>query len=187
MSTRLRIQYRYQKWIGQKERDILSQTFLDIPCGTKREEDLYSEIVKPYIQDETWLQLINFTHHKHTNRLMHCMHVSYLCFLYAYRHKWDYKSAAIGGLLHDFVLFSKKDSKINNSKGFWCFSHPKEALKMAESKYNLNKISRDIITKHMFPAVFAVPRYKETWAIVYWDKYCAIQELIHKKQGCPVL
>lgn len=183
MSTHLCIKYRYQKWIEHNERSILEQTFLDIPSGTTQEEHLYAEIINDYIQDHEWLQLMAYTHHKHTTRLMHCMHVSYLCFLHAYRHQWDYESAAIGGLLHDFCLFNKGDYTVKHYRDIWCFYHPQEALKMAETKYELSAVARDIIAKHMFPMAFSFPKHRETWLITYWDKYCAVREFLHK----PVL
>lgn len=162
------------------EKDILSKTFADISCGSEQEKNIYTSIVLPYLNDVSWLQMRDIVHHKYTNRLMHCMHVSYLCFLYAYRHHWDYISAAIGGLLHDFVLFNKKDYRVTSVKRIWCFYHPQAALQMSEAKYVLTDKVRDMIAKHMFPAAFAFPRYKETWLIVYWDKYCAVRERFHK-------
>jgi uncharacterized protein len=180
MSTRLCIKYKYQKWLDQNERGILEQTFIDIPGGTDKEEQLYAEIVQEYIQDHEWLKLMAYTHHKNTSRLMHCMHVSYLCFLSAYRSHWDYRSAAIGGLLHDFCLFNKKEYAVKNYRDIWCFYHPQEALKLAESKYELSDVARDIISKHMFPVALSFPRHRETWLIAYWDKYCAVREYLYK-------
>ena len=184
MSRRLFIKYRNQ--IANTERTILEQTFLDIPCGTEYEKRLYTEIVSKYMEDNEWLQLVTLAHHKRTNRLMHSMHVSYLCFLQAYRMNWDYKSAAIGGLLHDFVLFSKKDYRVTRWGEIWCFHHPKEALKMATSKYHLNERTKDIIRKHMFPVAGSFPKYKETYLIVYWDKYCAVREYFHRPKEVVV-
>lgn len=182
MSSRLCIQYKYQKWLEQEERDILSQTFIDIPCGSDKEEQLYTEIVKHYINDHEWLKLMTFVHHKNTTRLMHCMHVSYLCFLQAYRKQWDFESAAIGGLLHDFCLFDKGDYTIKHYRDIWCFYHPQQALQAAERKYKLSDVTRDIIATHMFPMAFAFPKHRETWLIAYWDKYCAVREVMHKPQ-----
>lgn len=181
MSTHLCLKYRYQKWLDQNERDILDQTFRDIPSGTDKEEKLYAKIVDTYIHDHEWLQLMAYTHHHHTNRLMHCMHVSYLCFLQAYRHNWDYESAAVGGLLHDFCLFSKGDYDVKKFKDIWCFYHPRQALKVATSKYELSNKVKDMILKHMFPMAFSFPRHKETWLIAYWDKYCAVREFMWKQ------
>ena len=180
MSTHLCIKYGYQKWLSAEERSLLEQTFLDIPSGTTKEETLYADIVSQYMQDHEWLQLMELEHHKNTNRLMHSLHVSYLCFLQAFRLGWDYVSAAIGGLLHDFVLFTKKDYRVKRIQDIWCFHHPQEALKKAETKYELSDISKDIIQKHMFPIAFSFPKHRETWLITYWDKYCAIREFLYK-------
>lgn len=184
MAKRLCIKYGYQKRIEQRERDVLEQTFLDIPCGTPQEQLIYTQIVHKYMQDHEFLQLVTFSHHSKTSRLMHSMHVSYLCFLQAFRRNWDYKSAAIGGLLHDFVLFSKKDYDVTKFSEIWTWYHPKQALKMATRKFKLNERTKDIIEKHMFPMYPSFPKYKETYLIVYWDKYCAIREYLHKpKEG----
>lgn len=175
---RLCIKYRNQK--HNSATSILEQTFIDIPAGTEEEKRVYSEIVDDYIRDHDWLKLMSYIHHKQTTRLMHSMHVSYLCFLHAFRKGWDYVSAAIGGLLHDFCLFNKGDYPIRHVLDIWCFWHAKQALQTSENKYQLNHITENMIRAHMFPSAVTLPKYKETWLIVYWDKYCAVREYLHK-------
>ena len=172
------IKYRNQK--KHKASTILEQTFIDIPAGTAEERSVYAEIVDEYIRDHDWLQLVSYIHHTQTSRLMHSMHVSYLCFLHAFRKGWDYVSAAIGGLLHDFCLSNKGEYPRRKFLDIWCFWHAKQALTMSESKYELNHITKNMIRSHMFPSTITFPKYKESWLIVYWDKYCAVREYLHK-------
>ena len=159
----------------------IENLFKDIRIGTEEEQFIYYGIVKSYLSDEDFMNLMNHCHHKQIDRLTHSLRVSYLCFITAYRHKMDYVSVAIGGLLHDFCLFGKGDYRVKKITDIWCFYHPKEALKKAESKYVLSDISKDMIQKHMFPMVTSFPKHKETYLIAYWDKYCAIKEYCQKK------
>lgn len=162
--------------------DLIQQLFADISIGTKEEENIFIGLIGNYLRDEEFLLLHTHSHHKNTSRLIHSLHVSYLCFLTGYRHKLDYVSLSIGGLLHDFCLFEKKDYSINKLSDVWCFYHPQQALKKAEEKFELSDISKEVIKMHMFPVTFSIPKYKETYVICYWDKYCAVKEVFQKKR-----
>lgn len=164
----------------QRIEKIFDMLFNDIKSGTEEEKTLYKSIVLKVLENKEVIKLLEITHHKKTTRLMHCMHVSYRCFLVSYRHQMDYVSAAIGGLLHDFCLTSKGEYTKKTFEDIWCFYHPQVALKNTEKHFVITDIAKDMISKHMFPVTLSIPVYKETYLIAYWDKYYAIRELCTK-------
>ena len=172
----------YGMTIFEFANNLLEQLFIDISKGTDEEKQVYKEIIFDFLKNRDILSLVYRPHHRLVNRLMHCLHVSYCCFLTSYRHSMDYKSAAIGGLLHDFCLSDKGDNKRKSFRDFWCFYHQQKALEESEKRFSLSERSKDIISKHMFPMALSIPRYKETWLIAYWDKYCAVKEVFKTKK-----
>ena len=164
-----------------KTEKIFNQLFKDIKSGTEEEKTLYKSIITKILLNEDVIKLIEITHHKKTNRLMHSLHVSYRCFLVSYRHQMDYVSVAIGGLLHDFCLTSKGEYEKKTYEDLWCFYHPSVALKNTEKHFIVTDVAKDMISKHMFPATLSIPKYKETYLIAYWDKHYAIKEICSKK------
>ena len=71
----------------------LEKLFQDIKSGTEEEKTLYKSVIANVLENNEVVKLIDVQHHKNTNRLMHCLHVSYRCFLVSYRHQMDYVSA----------------------------------------------------------------------------------------------
>lgn len=119
--------------------------------------------------------LKDFVHHGSFSRLDHCLHVSYLSYLVCRKMGFDYRSAARGGLLHDFFFY---DSRVTKPKsGIHCFCHPSIALKNAAQHFPLNKVEKDIILKHMWPVTFSPPKYRESFIVTLMDKYCASMEV----------
>lgn len=171
------IEYERKIQMHHKISKVFDRLFVDIKSGTEEEKTLYKGIITKVLANEDVIKLFNIKHHKNTNRLVHCLHVSYRCFLVSYRHQMDYVSAAIGGLLHDFCLTCKGEYTRKTYEDIWCFYHPQIALKNTEKYFAITDITRDMIIKHMFPITLSIPKYKETYLIAYWDKYYAIREL----------
>ena len=46
-------------------------------------------------------------------------------------------------------------------------------------KDDLNKIEIDIISKHMWPLTFWLPKYKESWIVQFVDKLTSLKEILH--------
>ena len=91
----------------------------------------------------------------------------------------NYESLIKGCLLHDFFLYQQYKCPKGSIHAWY---HPKEAYKNASKYYDINKIEKDMILKHMFPTnPFLFPKYKETWIIILCDKYCATMECFFKK------
>lgn len=101
------------------------------------------------------------------------MDVAYLSFFAAKLLRFDSRSAARAGLLHD--LFFHEEGQ---HEGSLLFSHPRIALENARKVCALNKVEEDIILKHMFLLTPWPPRYKEGYIVTLVDKYCATREFV---------
>lgn len=120
----------------------------------------------------------DFMQHGNTSCLLHSIAVAY----YSYRIAMFLKPFTFyqrdlirGALLHDYFLY---DWHIPDSSHKWHgFFHPKKALEHAQQDFNLSKIEKDIIKKHMFPLTPVPPRYKESLLVCVIDKICSIYEI----------
>ena len=122
-------------------------------------------------------QLGEFTHHKGTTRLQHCLNVSWYNFLICRRLHLDARSAARAGLLHDLFLYDRKEHEPVDGEGWHGVGHPKIAFFNAAELFPLNEREGDMIVNHMFPITPHLPRYSETWVIQLVDKLCALGEI----------
>lgn len=144
----------------------------------------FLEIIKPIINNKEFIKRKDFHHHENESVYEHCMKVAYLSYLYCKKHHLDYKSATIGGLLHDFYY---KDWQLNKvHKSFFKmhgFVHAKEALENSKMIFPklMNKKVENIILRHMFPLNIAFPKYKESWVVTLMDKKCSFKILKHPK------
>ncbi len=135
----------------------------------------YLKCVSELLESENVKDLDNYSQHLNTSRLQHSINVSYYSYLICKRLKFDYKSAARAGLLHDLYLYNRHICKFEESHTIY---HPKEALRNAKKIVELNEIEEDAILKHMWPLCKGLPKYKETVVVTLADKYCATAEII---------
>lgn len=140
----------------------------------------YYEIVKNILEHEEFLKRKTYKHHGKISVYEHSINVSKKSYLFAKKHNFDYKEAAIGGLLHDFY-YEPWGNKKEKTKFFKMhgFSHASEA-KINSKKYFgylITKKTEDIIEKHMFPLNIRLPKYKESWLITIVDKIVSLEVL----------
>ncbi|MCX7715647.1 MAG: HD family phosphohydrolase [Clostridia bacterium] len=140
-------------------------------------EEEYERCVKDLIQHEMVLSMKNFIQHGDVNCLEHSICVSYNSYMICRKLKLDYRSAARGGLLHDFFLYDWHTEK--PYKGLHGFIHPTVAFKNANMHFGLNDMEKDIILKHMWPLTIRLPKYRETVIVLLVDKYCAMMEIMN--------
>ncbi|WP_315118214.1 HD family phosphohydrolase [uncultured Clostridium sp.] len=136
----------------------------------------YLECIRDLVANEEVISMKNYIQHKQTDCLEHCLYVSYYSYLICKKFGFDWRAAARGGLLHDFFLYDWHKKDRENRKRWHGFTHPKIALCNAKSYFNINDIEQDIIYKHMWPLTLSLPLYKESYIIVFIDKYCALME-----------
>lgn len=152
-------------------------------CSKKNLAEIaYYECIKDIIESEEIIKLKNITHHISTTRFQHCLNVSYYNYVICGKLGLDAVSAARAGLMHDLFYYDRKE--FNKSKSDKALSHSlfhslmalDNALKLTE----INDCERDIIEKHMWPATRPRPKYKESYVIVFVDKYCAVLEFFQR-------
>lgn len=131
-------------------------------------------IINDLIQNETVQEMKNYRQHFETNCFEHCLLASYYCYKICKILKLDYKSAARGAMLHDFFLYDWREKDSHHR--FHAFNHGKVAYKNASKIFELNKIEKDMIIKHMWPVTLPFPRYFETLILTLVDKHCALEE-----------
>lgn len=135
----------------------------------------YLDCMRDLIDHPMVRYMKNYIQHGDINCLEHSLYVSYSGYLVCRRMGLDYRSAARGGLLHDFFLY---DWHIKGShEGLHGFIHPHVALENANKLFCLNAMEKDIILKHMWPMTIKPPKYRETCIVITVDKYCAFMEI----------
>ncbi len=102
----------------------------------------------------------NYMQHGNVDCLEHSLYVSLTSYLVCRRMGLDCRSAARGGLLHDFFLYDWHVEKPR--AGLHGLVHPGTALRNANSYFSLNAREHDVIGKHMWPLTITPPKYKET-------------------------
>ena len=140
------------------------------------QDEEYIKLVRNILDDEEFLKLKHCEHHG-ISRFDHSLKVSYSAYKYAKKHNYDYKSVAIGGLLHDFFVENNVNFK-DKFKSF--FTHPQKAEINAIEKFNVNEKEANIIRSHMFPFNLTMPKYKESWLVSTYDKFIGLHEFSTK-------
>lgn len=84
------------------------------------------------------------------------------------------RSLVRGALLHDYFLYDWHVP--DKSHKFHGLTHARTALRNAQRDFNLNKIEKDMIIRHMFPLNITPPKYRESVILCIADKICAAFE-----------
>lgn len=147
-------------------------------------EKEYYEIVKEILEHKEFLKRKNYKHHGEITVYDHCLKVSHIAYKISKKFKsFDSNSVAIGGLLHDFYFKPWQDN--TEKRSFFKkhgFVHANEALinsKKYFPKY-INKKTKNIIERHMFPLNKVPPKYKEAWLVSFVDKYVSMEVFFMK-------
>jgi uncharacterized protein len=137
----------------------------------------YDQIVKDIMSHPEFRKLNDIRHH-HSSILSHASDVSYLSFRIARALGLDHRSAARGGLLHDFFLYDwrNKNDPARPKGKIHGRNHPKVALGNSVRNFRVSRKEKDIIVKHMWPATLTPPVYKESLIVSLVDKYYASRE-----------
>lgn len=144
-------------------------------CNNKEE---YYEIVHEILKSEEFQKRKKYKHHGDITVYDHCLAVSKVSYALAKKLKKDYRSAAIGGLLHDF--YDKPWQEDISKKPFFQkhgFIHAKQAMLNANKYFPnlMNEKINNIIIRHMFPLNKIPPKYIESWIVTLADKYVSLE------------
>ena len=151
---------------------IISKLKLEINSTVDQE---YLDCISDLINHDKVRLMKNYIQHGNINCLEHSLYVSYSSYLVCRQLGLDYRSAARGGLLHDFFLYDWHGEK--PYKGLHGFIHPRIALQNADRYFCLNELEKEIICRHMWPITIVPPKYKEAHIVSVTDKYCALMEI----------
>lgn len=148
---------------------------LEIEKSTLNE---YYDIVDEILNSKEFQKRKEYMHHGKQSVYDHCLKVSIISYKISKILELDYKSAAIGGLLHDFY---DKPWQNNKTKTTFFkqhgFVHAKQAVNNTKKHFPqyYNKKVGNIILRHMFPLNIVPPRYLESWIISSVDKYVSME------------
>lgn len=140
-----------------------------------RSDKEYMAMVSDLLETDEVKSLAKFTHHYITDRLSHCISVSYRSFKKAKKLGLDARAAARGGLLHDLYFYTSEESEHIGGRGH-LYEHPRIALANAEKITLLTDTERDIIVNHMCGVTLDVPKTPEGWIVTAMDKEASIRE-----------
>lgn len=149
-------------------------------CDDILKDDEYYSIIKIYLDDKQVQNLKNIPHHD-SNRLNHCLKVSYLAYKMCKKMNLNYESAAKAGLLHDFYFNRINDCNTMKEKvKLFTNEHPEDAVINSEKVFYLSPLERDIIISHMWPFSKHMPKTKESVIVSLSDKCCSFKEFRSK-------
>ena len=134
-------------------------------------------IVNNILDNDEFLKIRQIEHHG-ISRYDHSLKVSYYSYKIAKALHLDYEQTAVGGLLHDFFL--SPEDRTQKDRLVSVFTHPKQAVDMAKSQFDLTTKEIDMIRSHMFPINLSVPKYAESWIVSMVDKCVATNEFAIK-------
>lgn len=137
----------------------------------------YMSIVNNILDNDEFVKIKKIEHHG-ISRYDHSLKVSYYSYKIAKVLHLDYEQTAVGGLLHDFFLSPENRTQKERLKSV--FTHPKQAVAMARTQFELTKKEEDMIRSHMFPINLSVPKYAESWIVSLVDKCVATNEFAIK-------
>lgn len=138
----------------------------------------FYEIVSDILNSKEFNKRKNYKHHGEQSVYDHSLKISIISYKIAKTMGLDYKSAAIGGLLHDFYdkpwQENKEKTKFFKQHGF---VHARQALENSKKYFPqyINKKTKNIILRHMFPLNIVPPLYLESWIITIVDKYVSME------------
>lgn len=156
---------------------------------TLKEKKEYYEIIYEILTNDEFQKRKKYKHHGTISVYEHSLAVSKSAYIVTKRLGYDYKSAAIGGLLHDFYYNpwqeNMKKTPLFQKHGF---VHAKQALDNSKKYFPhlINRKVANIIERHMFPLNKRPPRYIEAWIVNLCDKYVSL-EVIKEPSKIPML
>ncbi len=135
----------------------------------------YLNCVSEIISHRDVRSMKQYNQHRGVDCLRHSLNVSLFSYLICKKLGLDYRSAARGGLLHDFFLYDWHNG--NPHGGLHAFRHPLIASMNAVRTFELNQREYDVIKKHMWPLTLSLPKYPESFVVILVDKFFCIREL----------
>lgn len=145
---------------------------------SKEDEKEFRQILTDVCRNSRLLESSHHMQHGTTSVFRHSVAVAYVSLWIARRMQFKVKDRTLirGALLHDYFLYDWHEK--DDSHKWHGFYHAEKALKNAMEDFELNKIEKDMIRRHMFPLNLRPPRYKESWILCLADKICSGGETV---------
>ena len=153
------------------------------PALSVPDDPAYLCLVEDLLDHPAVREMARYPQHGSTSCLEHCVHVSYLSYLFCAKHGLNTRAAARAGLLHDLFLYDWHTYRPGKGERLHGFEHPRKALENAQRYFSLCPVERDCILRHMFPLTLTPPKYREGYVLMWMDKYCSLMETLRR----PVL
>ena len=147
---------------------------------TPETEPEFFSYVRDIYDCPEWRSMDQYIQHADITRCQHIMSVAYTSFLTAKSGGANVSDTARGAMLHDLFYYDWH-TRGDGTHRLHGYRHPGFALKNAGELFELTDVQKDIIHRHMWPLTVVPPRYRESYIVTYWDKYCATQEILIKK------
>lgn len=147
------------------------------------DEKEFRRILTEVCKNSRLLKESKFIQHGTTSVFRHSVAVAYVSFWMARQMKIsvDKESLIRGSLLHDYFLYDWHEK--DDSHKWHGFYHAEKALKNAMEDFDLNKVEKDMIRRHMFPLNVRMPKYRESWILCGADKICSSKETVEGIMG----
>lgn len=129
---------------------------------------------------QNMLRSQHYVQHGNTSVYEHSLQVADKSLTLARRFRLpvDERAMVRGALLHDYFLYDWHDA--NPSHRLHGFRHARFAFENAASEFELGRVEKDVILRHMFPLTPLPPHYWESLVVCLADKACAVSEMIPK-------
>lgn len=166
-------------------------------CGvTPRKIVFKNKEFKKYLADVASCSTFRTTHqyvqHGNTSVLLHSIAVAYYSYYLSWYFHLNFRERELvrGALLHDYFLYDWHNSGEGHT--FHAFTHARDAFVNAQKEFELSRIEREVIKKHMFPLTPVPPLCREGLMVCLVDKAvpCTkplnkIHTLCSEKSFCP--
>ena len=150
------------------------------PALSVPDDPAYLCLVEDLLDHPAVREMARYPQHGSTSCLEHCVHVSYLSYLFCAKHGLNTRAAARAGLLHDLFLYYWHTYRPGKGERPHGFEHPRKALENAQRYFSLCPVERDCILRHMFPLTLTPPKYREGYVLMWIDKYCSLMETFRR-------
>ncbi|MBQ7597348.1 MAG: HD family phosphohydrolase [Clostridia bacterium] len=145
----------------------------------KNDEGFFDVVGDIYNSDEVQ-SLKQYEQHLEIDRLQHITSVSFVAYVTCKKFGLDYRSAAVGAVMHDLFYYDWRDGETGKWHRLHGYKHPNYAALNAKELFpEITKKETDIIRSHMWPLTLRFPKSKEGLIVSLSDKYCATRELLY--------
>ena len=124
---------------------------------TKENLEFY-ECIRDIVSHPAVLEMKKYYQHCDTDCYEHCLDVAYNNYKICKKLGLDARSAARGGMLHDLFLYDWREHSKKTGDRLHAITHPIAAYRNACKYFHLNKVEKEVITKHMLPELVSMER-----------------------------